>query len=446
MGARILVAEDDFATSTMVTMALRGAGYRAAAARSLRQARQLLSSQEFDLILCDLYLGDGTGLDLLKEARGSVGKCPFILFTAQGSLEAAVEAMEEGAYDFLAKPFGVDELRQLVAKALGSRKPSSSQERVAPSSVESSLMIGNSPPMVDLYKKIALVAPTDTAVLITGETGTGKELVARSLHNFSSRKDRPFAAVNCGALTETLLEAELFGHERGAFTGAVATRKGLFESASGSTLFLDEITETSAAFQVKLLRVLQEGEIRPVGSNRTLDVDVRVVTASNSEVQKALEEGKLREDLYYRLSVVQLEIPPLRERPQDIPLLVRHFLTRIANRLGREISISSAAIRRLTSYSWPGNVRELENVLERTAVLRTNSHIEEGDLDFHNKKAPLVMGGNLTELERLERQAISQALKQTGGNRAEAARRLGIGRKTLYRKAKKLGIDLGEYS
>jgi two-component system response regulator AtoC len=353
-----------------------------------------------------------------------------------------VEAIREGAVDYLAKPFQVADLLSLVRRVLAQES-----EPAAPSELAEgpeSILVGSSPPMVDLYKRIALAARGDSPVLIYGETGTGKELVARCLHRFSPRRDRPFVPVNCGALTETLLETELFGHERGAFTGAVATRKGLFEQAQGGTLFLDEISETGPAFQVRLLRALQEGEIRPVGGSRSLRVDVRVVAATNRDLQRLMAEGKFRQDLYYRLAVVELTVPPLRERRQDIPALVRHFLKQASGRLGRSLTVSPEAMQLLQEYVWPGNVRELENVLERAAVLKTDSCLVPDDLPLLKAAAGPAATG-LSPLEAAERRKIEEVLAESAGNRTLAARRLGIERKSLYRKAERLGIDLDAF-
>ncbi|HON00593.1 MAG TPA: sigma-54 dependent transcriptional regulator [Acidobacteriota bacterium] len=444
MSARLLVVEDDPATGRMVTMALRAAGYGVDLARTLAQAESRLEESSFDLWLCDLYLPDGNGLELLAKPESSLERPPVIVFTAQGSVETAVEAIKRGAFDYLAKPFKIQDLLNLVERALAGSRSAPPEENGCGESLRPSLLVGNSPPMVDLYKKIALAARSDSPVLITGETGTGKELVARSLHLFSERRDRPFVPVNCGALTETLLESELFGHERGAFTGAVAARKGLFEQAQGGTLFLDEITETSPGFQVKLLRALQEGEVRPVGGNRLIRVDVRIVAATNQDIEAAKEEGRFRRDLFYRLSVVRLEVPPLRHRREDIPRLANHFLRQINQHLGRNLRLTEEAVRLLQQYDWPGNVRELENVIERVAVLKTDPFIVPTDLEFLS--APETAGElGLNELDMVEREKILQILRETRGNKTEAARRLGIERKSLYRKARRLGIDLDRF-
>lgn len=440
MNKQILVVEDDPATSRMVTLALKTDGFESTAARSLAAAREALASRRFDLILCDLYLGDGTGLELLQLNRSAPDPSPVIMFTAQGTVETAVEAISAGALDYLAKPFQVSDLLSLVRRTLEQSEPPQAPEEEGPESI----LIGNSAPMVELYKRIALAARGVTPVLVCGETGTGKELVAQCLHRFSARRDHPFVPVNCGALTETLLESELFGHERGAFTGAVGSRKGLFEQAEGGTLFLDEVTETSPAFQVKLLRVLQESEIRPVGGNRSVVVDVRIVAATNQDIPGLIGEGRFRQDLYYRLGVVELRVPPLRDRRQDIPALVRHFLKASAVRTGRRLEVSPAAMDLLSRHDWPGNVRELENVLERSAVLKTDSLLIPGDLAGIVAPEPPASPAGLNPLDLIERNQILQVLREVKGNRTEAARRLGIERKSLYRKADRLGIDLDE--
>lgn len=441
----VLVVEDDPATSRMVTLALKTAGLQAVAARSLAAARDALIGREFQLILCDLYLGDGTGLELLRLNRASPRPVPVIMFTAQGSVETAVEAIREGAMDYLAKPFQVADLLALVRRTLEPAPAAVSAEEMAGG--PESILVGSSAPMVELYKRIALAARGDAPVLIFGETGTGKELVARCLHQFSARRGRPFIPINCGALTETLLESELFGHERGAFTGAVTSRKGLFEQAQGGTLFLDEISETEPVFQVKLLRALQEGEVRPVGGNRTIPVDVRILAATNQDLHRLIEKAKFRQDLYYRLGVVELTVPPLRDRREDIPLLVRHFLRQSGAKLGRQLAVSPEAMELLTDYSWPGNVRELENLLERAVMLKTDACLQARDLAPLRRSAPgLELESGLGPLARAERDQILQILRETGGNRSAAARRLGIERKSLYRKAERLGIDLDALS
>ena len=439
--ARILVVEDDYAMSKLMEMALQQADFHTSLARSCKQARELLGSKEFGLILCDLYLGDGNGLELLKESRQLDLPPPFLMITAKGSVETAVETLREGAFDYLAKPFSTDQLIEQVQRALKAAQPLQDRVAAKAGSVDS-LMTGSSPPMVKLYREIALAARSDCPVLVCGETGTGKELVAKALHRFSPRKEKPFVPVNCGSLTETLLEAELFGHERGAFTGASTARQGLFQSAQGGTLFLDEIADTTAGLQVHLLRALQDGEIRPLGSSSLIHVDTRIVAATNQDLKRLVDKGRFRQDLYYRLTVVQLEIPPLRARSEDIPQLASTFLSRAAERLGRPFEISKPALRLLGSYAWPGNVRELENAIERVAVLKTDRLIVASDLDFLGKASNAEDPPGLSELERVERRKIAAVLREAGGNKAEAARRLGIQRKTLYRKAQRLKIDL----
>jgi DNA-binding NtrC family response regulator len=302
--------------------------------------------------------------------------------------------------------------------------------------------------MLEVYKVIGRVAASNVSVLITGASGTGKELVARAIHQHSKRKDQPFTPVNCGSFTETLLESELFGHEKGAFTGAAAAHRGLVEASDGGTLFLDEITETTLSFQVKLLRVIQEQQVRRVGSNKYTPVDVRILAASNRDLAQLLKQGQFREDLYYRLAVVRIELPSLDERREDIPLLVRHFLRRFNEKNGLSVTIDPAAVQFLTQMQWPGNVRELENTVNRLAIFAPTGEITLADVEAEeqrapeNEQAPVSASTAPDRLQELERQHILQILKQTGGNRSEAARRLGIERKTLYRKALRLGIDL----
>lgn len=442
MSAHVLIVEDDPATSRMVAMALKSSGYLTTAARSFKQAKRELAGQAFDLLLCDLYLGDGTSIDLLKETSGDRAHPPVIVFTAHGSVETAVEAIDQGAFDYLAKPFSIEDLLRLVARALSASTPAAEEQEENPSG-RHHLLIGNSPPMVELYKKIALAARSESPVLISGETGTGKELVARSLHRFSRRQEGPFVPVNCGSLTEGLLESELFGHERGAFTGATASRPGLFQLAENGTLFLDEITETTAAFQVKLLRALQEKEIRPVGGTATITANARIIASSNRNFEEEIESGRFRKDLFYRLGVVTLEVPPLRERAGDVPQLVQFFLEKASSGQNRRYSITTEAVDLLETHSWPGNVRELENAVFRSVALKTSPTLDVEDFAFllnGSRKATL----GLNELESNERNTILGAIRASQGNRSEAARRLGIGRRSLYRKADRLGIDLDE--
>src|SRR5678815_3435467 len=350
-------------------------GWSVDTALSPSQALRVAGKEKIDLVVSDVNLeSEHSGLDLLKDLRA---QCPVILVTGFGTLDFAVEAAREGVWDFISKPFKVEEVVAIARRALAQDKKSTLETHKADqlsAPYEQGGLVGRSPVMIELYKEIARVAPTRSTVLIIGESGTGKELVAKSIHQHSTRSAGPFVAINCGALTETLLEAELFGHVRGAFTGAVGDRKGLWEEAAGGTLFLDEVGETSPSFQVKLLRALQEGEIRRVGSSRTTQVDARILAATNRNLEQDVKAGKFREDLFYRLSVVTLRVPSLKERRTDIPLLAERFLGMVLDREGhKQLSLSEETIRTLVAYNWPGNVRELESAIEY-AVLHARGH------------------------------------------------------------------------
>jgi two-component system, NtrC family, response regulator AtoC len=414
-------------------------------------------------VLLDWVLGSGTGSGVLREIVRSHPSLPVIVVTGHGSLESAAEAMREAAFDYLGKPFASSDLTAALRRALDwrhqfERKSSDANDKAA---VFTSI-VGKSPGMVTVYRMIGRVAPTDSTVLIAGESGTGKELVARALHDNSKRAGNPFIAVNCGAFTETLLESELFGYVRGAFSGAQASHKGVFEAANGGTVFLDEVSETSPAFQVRLLRVLQERQIRPVGSAESRAVDVRIVAATNRRISELGASGSFRQDLLYRLSVITLELPALRDRKDDIPLLVEHFVQKASLRLGRKMTVPAETMDCLQSRLWPGNVRELENAVERAVTLNIGGQLKSEDFvqfspDFSNSEGPVpgpsmdapVLGTGdswnckiPSTLDEVERGHILATLKFTRGNRLRAAELLGIGRYSLYRKAKRLGIPL----
>jgi DNA-binding NtrC family response regulator len=401
---------------------------------------------------------EASGLDLLRQLRE---ECPVILVTGFGTLDAAVQATREGAWDFISKPFKVDEVvataRRAMEQASGNDEES---ERILPEAFttryEEAGLVGRSAIMIELYKEIARVAPSRSTVLISGESGTGKELVARAVHKHSPRALRPFVAVNCGALTETLLEAELFGHVRGSFTGAVADRKGLWEEAEEGTLFLDEVGETSPAMQVKLLRALQEGEIRRVGASRTVRVNARVIAATNRNLEREVKAGAFREDLFYRLSVVTLQVPPLRDRRSDIPLLAQRFLQAAAEGVGRRLRFNEAALMLLVAYDWHGNVRELENAVEYAALHARGVEVVAEDLPAKMQtgelraraaatRSPLTdIYADLISLDELERRYLLHVLEATGGNRTRAAEILNIDRRTLYRMAQRFNINLND--
>ncbi|HEX3253827.1 MAG TPA: sigma-54 dependent transcriptional regulator [Pyrinomonadaceae bacterium] len=449
---RILVVDDDQDSCDLLREIFCAEGWHVDTALTPSQAFNVAEKEKIDLVVSDVNLeANQSGLDLLKDLRE---QCPVILVTGFGTLDSAVEAAREGAWDFISKPFKVQEVVAIARRALEQDPNGGGTERrgeqiSAP--YEQGGLLGRSPVMIGLYKEIARVAPTRSTILIVGESGSGKELVARSIHQHSTRSGGSFVAVNCGALTETLLEAELFGHVRGAFTGAVNDRKGLWEEATGGTLFLDEVGETSPAFQVKLLRALQEGEIRRVGSSRATQVDARILAATNRNLEHDVKAGKFREDLFYRLSVVTLRVPSLKERRTDIPMLAEHFLGMVLDREGhRKLTLSEETIRTLVAYNWPGNVRELESAIEY-AVLHARGHaIVPEDLPEKLQSAqvraaarsPLsALFEDLPALDELERRYLLYILEVTGGNRTRAAEVLGIDRRTLYRMIERYGID-----
>jgi len=449
---RILVVDDDQESCELLREIFSAEGWHVDTALSPSQAFSVAEKEKVDLVVSDVNLeANQSGLDLLKDLRT---QCPVILVTGFGTLDSAVEAAREGAWDFISKPFKVQEVVAIARRALDHDRNGASAARGAEqlsARYEQGGLLGRSPVMIGLYKEIARVAPTRSTILIAGESGAGKELVARSIHQHSTRSTGAFVAVNCGALTETLLEAELFGHVRGAFTGAVSDRKGLWEEAAGGTLFLDEIGETSPAFQVKLLRALQEGEIRRVGASRATQVDARILAATNRNLDQDVKAGKFREDLFYRLSVVTLRVPALKERRTDIPLLAERFLAVVANREGhRQLTLSEEAVRTLVAYDWPGNVRELESAIEY-AVLHARGHdIAPEDLPEKLQSAqvrtaarsPLTaLFEDLPVLDELERRYLLYVLEVAGGNRTRAAEILGIDRRTLYRMIERYGID-----
>ncbi len=453
---RILVVDDDRASCELLREIFAEQGWSTETAQTPARAKELAGSEKFDLLVSDVNLeAEESGLDLLRRLRD---ECPVILITGFGTLDAAVQATREGAWDFISKPFQVDEVVAAARRALGrAHKADNASDSSAPEVLtaryEDAGLVGRSPAMIELYKEIAYVAPSRKTVLVMGESGTGKELVARAIHHISPRASHPFIAVNCGAFTETLLEAELFGHVRGSFTGATADRKGLWEEAEGGTLFLDEVGETSPAMQVKLLRALQEGEIRRVGASRTVRVNARVVAATNRDLEQQVKAGQFREDLFYRLSVVTLQVPPLRERRSDIPLLAERFLRVASEDAGRRLHFSETALSLLVAYDWPGNVRELENTVERAALRARGTEVVAEDLPGKmqagesraraaSRSTLQSLFADLPSLDELERRYLTFVLESVGGNRTRAAEVLRIDRRTLYRMAERFGIKL----
>jgi len=427
--------------------------FRSTFANSGEAALAAVVRQRPDILLSDIRMKTRLdGLSLLEIVRREYPSVPVVLMTAFGSIETAVRAVKEGAFDYISKPFNIDELVAIVRRALsnGNGKQIASE---LDDEERSSGLIGRTPSMLEIYKMIARVSDSPAAVLITGESGTGKELVARAIHNHGARATEPFVAVNCGALTETLLESELFGHVKGSFTGAIANKRGIFEQAGEGTVFLDEISETSAGLQVKLLRVLQEREVVPVGSTDPIKVRARVIAASNSDLEKLSASGAFRGDLLYRLNVIQLHLPPLRQRREDIHLLVAHFLRKHAPGPTATVTLDKDTMHSLTSYSWPGNVRELENVIERAVTLSQGGVVTIDDLPQRlrlqqsNDTPPLSaddLAGlftGLPNLDEIERRYILHVLDATGNNRKRTAEVLGINRKTLYRMAARFQIE-----
>src|SRR5215472_1732414 len=441
---KILIVDDDDSTRSFLSSVLTAEGYECLKANSVAAADAILRQEPVHMALLDLYLGTANGLNVLDLIKVLQPQCACVIMTAHTSVETVTKSLGSGAIEYLGKPLLIDDLLALVRKVQASRRASGESTATVDEGPETSI-IGRTPKMLEVYRAIARVAPTEASVLILGASGTGKELVARALHDHSSRAKMPFVPVNCGALPENILESELFGHEKGAFTSADSSRPGLFEAAHGGTLFLDEISETKPGFQVNLLRAVQEQQIRRVGSHKYTPVDVRIVAASNRDLSKLMAQGQFREDLYYRLSVVVIHLPNLEERREDIPLLAQHFLKRSNARNKRSVRITDQALRLLTESSWPGNVRELENLVERLAIFCTSGEICVSDVQQERRLAAgngASTGNPSSTLEDMERQHIIRVLQEHAGNKSRAARALGIERKTLYQKARRLGIDL----
>jgi DNA-binding NtrC family response regulator len=449
--ARVLVVDDEDRVRKLLTRLLQEEGCRVQVASSGREALEALEREAYDLVLTDLTMPGMSGMDLLSEIREKWSEMSVILVTAFGTVESAVEAMHKGAFHYITKPFKLDEVRIFTQRALQegrTRRELAALRREVHQKFEYANIIGKSKAMQDVFSLIERVAPSNSTVLIQGKSGTGKELVAKAIHYNSPRRRFPFVPINCSAIAETLLESELFGHVKGAFTGAIANKKGIFEEAQGGTVFLDEIADTSPGMQVKLLRVLQEHEIRRVGGNDVIKVDVRLIASTNQDLAEAVREGNFREDFYYRLNVIPLSLPPLKDRPEDIPLLARHFLAGFAAEAGREVTgISTEAMRVLMHYAWPGNIRELENVIERAVTLGAEGELGVGDLppSLLEDAGPAETEALLvvSTIQELEKAHISRVLKFTGGQISKAARILGIDRRTLYRKIDAYKIQPG---
>jgi two-component system response regulator HydG len=451
MKAKILVADDESSHRQMIEAVLAAEGYEVTQAEDGQAAISAVADRFYDLVIMDVRMPNVDGIQALQKIKQISPDIPVILMTAYASVGSAVEGLKADAYDYLIKPLDIEELKILVAKAL--RHHQLEQENIylkerLNDRFDFSNIIGRSPSMIRLFETVALVAPSEATVLIVGQSGTGKELIANAIHQNSPRKNQPFIKVNCAALPETLLESELFGHEKGSFTGAIARKQGRFQLAHKSSIFLDEIAEMAPATQAKILRVLQEREFEPVGSAQTMKVDTRVITATNKNLEEEIREGRFREDLYYRLNVVTVDVPPLHQRREDIPLLADFFLKQYADKNRRLIKgFTPRATDLLMRYDWPGNVRELENVIERAVIMARGEMIT--PLEFPNDlqnldgelkefRIDLTPGRSLKEVEKV---MILRTLEEAGGNRTHAARILGISRRTLQLKLKEYGIN-----
>lgn len=449
----ILIVDDERSMLEFLEYLLAKEGFKVSSTQEAQKAVQMFSSGTgFDLVISDLRMPDLNGLELLKACREVDPETPFIFMTAYASSETAIEALKLGAFDYITKPFQVEEFRNLIKNALLARNLQRRVKVLERERTYEHQLIGTSAPMLEIYKLVGTVATTDTTVFISGESGTGKELVALAVHEASPRRDHPFVSINCGAFPETLLESELFGYMKGAFTGATNQKKGLFEAAIGGTLFLDEVGEMSPGMQVKVLRALQDKKIRRVGGTEEIHVDVRVITATNRNLEKEVEEGKFREDLYYRLAVIPVHIPPLRDRNADIVPLVQHFIQKCNDRLSRKIEgVTEEALACLEQYAWPGNVRELENVIERAMTLETTDFIQKDRLPAklgqrtvgQEPDTPRIPpeGLDLEDyLKKVERGIVQQALELAEGNQTRAAEILKLSYRSLRHRVDTLGI------
>ncbi len=436
---KLLIVEDDHSVRTTMVTCLELEGYAVDAVSSTREALDRLEKQSYPIVISDIYLDERTGLDVLRTARRTNPDCLVILMTGRGSMETVMAATEGGAFEYLAKPFEMAQMVDTIRRAEKSLGAQENDEAASIDDLPDTEMIGSSPRMIEIYKTLSKVAPTDATVLIEGETGTGKELIARMIHANSKRAQQPFVPVDCGAIAPSLLESELFGTLKGAYTGADRDRMGVFEAAHNGTVFLDEIGDIDLGFQLKLLRFLQEREIRPLGSSRAKKVDVRVIAATNKDVQKLVDEGKFREDLWYRLNVVRLTVPPLCERASDIPLLVHYFLKRYNERYKLDTKLTDSGLKAMEEYSWPGNIRQLQHMMERLTILAPGGRIDDAavrqSIDQMDSRDHASDSLADTEAEQIRR-----VMAATNGNKSRAAKVLGIERKTLYRKLERMGL------
>jgi len=448
MNPRILIVDDDEVTRKLLKEVLEKESYPIQLAASGEEAVELMKHHPFPIVLSDVRMLEMDGMSVLREVKKLESQAAVILMTGFGSMQGAVEAIQQGAFDYVSKPFKMDELKAVVARAAKHWESLSGMKVACPPAqlgATAKSFIGKSPKIVEVYKTLARAAMSSSTVLVMGESGTGKELVARAIHDHGHRRNKRFIAVNCGALAENLLESELFGHVKGAFTGAVSDKSGLFEEANGGTLFLDEIGDITSSLQIKLLRVLQENELKPVGSTQSKKVNVRLIAATHRDLEGMVRSGKFREDLYYRLKVISMELPALRERMEDLSDLVEHFLARYSEKNRKQVShISEEAMNLLRSYLWPGNIRELEHAIERAVAMSSTSVLfpEDFPAELHRGQLGVGMSFPVTSLEEMERVHIVKVLGEAGFNKSKASEILGIDRATLYRKAQKYGIDL----
>jgi two-component system, NtrC family, response regulator PilR len=457
---KILIIDDDLSMRELLEYMLSQEGYTVFCAQNGKDGIAMLENDNYDLLLCDIRLGDITGLDVLRASKIKNPETVVIMISAYSSAETAVEAMNLGAYDYVPKPFNTEELQETIAKALELKtldQEKMNLDNELKKTIHFGKLVGNSPKMIYIYSMISQLAKTRTNVLITGESGTGKELIARAVHEQSDRHDKPFVAINCGGIPETLLESELFGHKKGSFTGATQDKKGLFEIGNKGSVFLDEIGEISIPVQVKLLRAVQEKVIKPVGGNENIHVDIRIISATNKKLEEEVIAGRFREDLFYRLNVIEIKVPPLRERKSDLKILAQHFLEKYSKDAGKKVTkISSYAIDLLNKYDFPGNIRELENLIERSVAL-TNTNIILPDsllLSVHKRRwiegiknrrfdlDEVAKGVSLDSiLEEIERAYVKKSLECSGGNRQKAAELLDISLRSLRYRIDKLSIE-----
>ncbi|MGQ3684492.1 MAG: sigma-54-dependent transcriptional regulator [Candidatus Loosdrechtia sp.] len=446
---KILVIDDDINILEVIQMRLRSLGYEVTIARNGNEAKAALSAAAFNLIILDLRLAEEDGIELMEEITGCYPVLPIIILTAHGSIESAVEAMRKGAYSYLTKPFNSEELSVLIKNALEKQRLTREIEHLKSKLSDQQNfrnIITQNKKMLEILEKILKISTTDCTVSIYGESGTGKEMIARAIHYNSNRVNGPFVATNCGAIPEGLMENELFGHVRGAYTDAYESRDGLFTRAERGTIFLDEISNTPSALQIKLLRVLQEREIKPVGSSKNVKINVRVITASNIDLQRAVEEGIFREDLFYRIHVVPIYIPPLRERKDDIPLLATYFMTEFCNALKKDIlEFTPAALQRMTLYDWPGNVRELRNKVEHAVIMCNRNKIDPEDLFIKINVLKNTFNSFKDAKERFEHEYVDNLLKISEGNVTKASNMAKRNRAEIYKLIKKYNINLEDY-